>query len=73
MTALSDLRSIGLSVLTCERAEPEGYRCSECGERDSRTPLFKYATQIGRRMREHDGLFCSKDCHDRFHGLRRRA
>ena len=72
MSALSNLRSTGLSVLTCEAVEPEGYGCSECRERDSITPLFKYATVIGTRRREHDGLFCSKGCHDWYHGLRPR-
>jgi hypothetical protein len=69
----SDLSSTGLSVLTVERVDADGYRCSECGDAGDRNDqLLRYATQIGTRVRVHDGLFCSKACHDRFHGLRPR-
>lgn len=64
---LSDLRSVGLSVLTCERVDAEGQRCPECGDRCD--TLLRFSTRIGARVREHGGLFCSKDCHDRWHGL----
>ena len=70
MSKLSALRSVGLSVLTCERVDADGYHCSECGDpADDNGKLIRYATRIGNRVREHDGLFCSKECHDRFHGL----
>lgn len=67
MTALRELKSVGLSVLTVERVETDD-RCSECCEHGGGV-LLRYATRIGTRVREHDGLFCSKACHDRFHGL----
>lgn len=72
MSALrkSDLNSTGLSVLTCERVETDA-RCAECRD-DGGGKLLRYATRIGTRVREHDGLFCSKSCHDWFHGLRPR-
>jgi hypothetical protein len=76
MTALSSLRSTGLSVLTCERVDADGYHCAECHEAADRNgQLLQYATRIGHHVRVHDGLFCSKDCHDRYHGLapRRRS
>jgi hypothetical protein len=67
---LSDLKSTGLTVLTAERVDADGYHCSECGDpADRNGKLLRYCTQIGARSRPHDGLFCSKGCHDRFHGL----
>jgi len=71
MSALSDVRSVGLSVLTTERVDADGTRCAECldpADRDGM--LLQFATKIGARSRIHDGLFCSKDCHDRYHGLK---
>jgi hypothetical protein len=68
--ALRSVRSTGLSVLTSERVDAAGYHCAECNESpDDHGMLLQYATQIGARVRTHDGLFCSKDCHDRWHGL----
>lgn len=70
MSALSKLRSTGLSVLTCERIDADGYHCAECGDPpDDDGMLVQYTTKIGMRARIHDGLFCSKLCHDRYHGL----
>ena len=67
----SDLNSIGLSVLTCEPVGADGTHCAECGEdADRNGNLLRYSTMIGRRTRVHDGLFCCKDCHDRYHGLK---
>lgn len=73
MSALSDLKSTGLSVLTCERVETS-QSCSECREAggESGGMLLRFATRIGARERVHDGLFCSKGCHDWYHGLRPR-
>jgi len=71
--ALRDVRSIGLSVLTCQRVDAEGFGCSECGDRPDRDGmLLVFSTVIGARSRQHDGLFCSKQCHDWFYGLRPR-
>jgi hypothetical protein len=75
MSALrkSDLNSIGLSVLVCESVDACGTHCAECGEEADRNgKLLQYGTQIGPRVRVHDGLFCCKDCHDVWHGLRPR-
>jgi hypothetical protein len=63
----SDLKSTGLSVLTCEVVETDE-PCSKCHE-DSGGRLLQYATRVGNRVRIHPGLFCSKGCHDRFFGL----
>lgn len=73
MSSLSNLRSTGLSVLTVQRVDADGYHCAECGDpADRNGQLLQYATQIGARSRVHDGLFCSKDCHDHYHGLKPR-
>lgn len=56
--------------LECETADSRE-RCSECGERPDR--LLRYFTAMGAKRREHGGLFCSKLCHDIFHGLAPRA
>lgn len=70
----SDLKSTGLSVLVCESIDADGQHCAECGdEADRKGQLLQYATQIGARVRVHDGLFCTKDCHDRWHGLAPRS
>ena len=66
--ALRDLKSTGLSVLTCKIVESSQQRCSECCD-DCGGELLQYATRIGTRVRVHGGLFCSKQCHDRYHGL----
>jgi hypothetical protein len=69
MSALSDLKSVGLSVLTCEVVETDkDVPCAECHD-DGGGKLLRYATRIGTRVRVHDGLFCSNACHDRYHGL----
>jgi hypothetical protein len=68
-TRLRDHHSVGLTVLTDEAVDADGMRCSECGDTGPRDKLFIYSTVIGSRVRVHDGLFCSKLCHDMFHGL----
>jgi len=69
-----NLRNIvddGSSELTCAAVDADGAHCAECGdEADSRGRLLIFATRIGARIRVHDGMFCSKDCHDRWHGLK---
>lgn len=59
--------------LECEAVEPDfATRCSECGDTGPAGRLFKYSTVRGARSRPHDGLFCSRECHDRWHGLMKR-
>ena len=41
--------------------------CSWCGTKDRR--LYEYRTETdGGWSHEHKGLFCSKSCHDSYHG-----
>jgi hypothetical protein len=71
MTQAYALRSTGLSVLTCESVDADGHHCAECGdEADRRGMLLQFATRIGARVRIHGGLYCTKDCHDRYNGLK---
>lgn len=58
--------------LETEAIEPVRERCAECGELGPMDLLFRFVTVRGARRREHQGLFCSTDCHDRFYGLRPR-
>jgi len=62
-------RTDHLTKLVCESVEAGRDRCSECGDVGPKGMLFIYATERGARRRVHDGTFCSKLCHDRFHGL----
>lgn len=66
---LSDLKSAGLSVLTVEKIDAMGMHCSECGDTAQGDTLLIYTTRVGNRVRTHNGHFCSKVCHDRYHGL----
>ena len=58
--------------LETEAIEPLRERCAECGDLGPKDLLFRFVTVRGARRREHEGLFCSTDCHDRFYGLRAR-
>jgi hypothetical protein len=56
--------------LTCEAVEPDDReRCAECGDLGPNGTLFVYSTTRGARVRVHAGKFCSRPCHDRWHGL----
>jgi hypothetical protein len=57
-----------LTILRQESIEAMGVPCSECGETPRR--LLVFYTARGGQRRTHNGSFCSKQCHDRFHGLR---
>lgn len=68
---LRNIANDGSSELTCAAVDAEGSRCAECGdEADSQGRLLIFATRIGARIRVHEGMFCSRDCHDRWHGLK---
>lgn len=62
-------RTDHLTELVCEAVDASGDRCSECHDVAAGGKLLKYSTVRGARVRAHDGLFCSKVCHDMFHGL----
>ena len=57
-------------VLCKEVIEPMGIKCSEC--EGSPSELYVFYTMRGSRRRTHNGAFCSKKCHDIFHGLKPR-
>lgn len=44
-------------------------RCVECGDLGPNDKLFFFHTVRGAKWRRHDGAFCSKFCHDQWHGL----
>jgi hypothetical protein len=54
-------------TLCKEVIEPMGIKCSECGA--SPDELFVFYTLRGTNRRTHNGSFCNKLCHDRFHQL----
>lgn len=42
--------------------------CEWCGQKRKSGKLFLYLTETANgRQFEHDGLFCSKSCHDCYH------
>jgi hypothetical protein len=45
--------------------------CQECRDTAPRGIVFQFLTRRGPHRREHSGFFCSTDCHDRWHGLKR--
>lgn len=54
-----------------DSVEPDaGVRCAECGELGPKDLLFRYSSVRGRKVREHEGLFCCLSCHDRYYGVR---
>jgi hypothetical protein len=61
-----------LTELVVETIDAEGKHCAECHDTAQGDKLFVYYTRLGSRQRRHDGLFCSKDCHDIYHGLKAR-
>jgi hypothetical protein len=58
-----------LGIVPVERAP--GDRCTECHKRPA--VLLRFYTGMGAKRRDHEGMFCSKLCHDVFHGLAPRA
>jgi hypothetical protein len=65
-------KSDHLTELVCEAIDAMGDRCSECGETAAGGQLLIYTTVRGTSGRIHNGAFCSKFCHDWFHGLKPR-
>lgn len=55
--------------LICEAIDADGSLCPECGDVGPNDKLFVYSTKRGARVRPHDGAFCSRLCHDQWHGL----
>jgi hypothetical protein len=66
---LRGLDTTGITELICETIEADGMRCSECGDTAPGDKLLIYVTKRGANRRTHNGQFCSRPCHDRFHGL----
>lgn len=66
---LRGLDTTGITELVCEAIDADGQRCSECGDTAPGDKVLIYATLRGTNRRTHNGQFCSKACHDRFHGL----
>ena len=67
---MSVVRTDHLTELACETIDAEGHHCWECHDTAPGDRLLAFFTQRGAKARQHDGLFCSKDCHDRYHGLK---
>lgn len=63
-------RTDHLTTLTVETIDAMGMICSHCGNVAAGNKLKIYATVRGARSRTHNGEFCSKLCHDIFHGLK---
>ena len=57
------------TTLETESVDAEGRVCSECHDTAPNDKLIVYYTLLGLKHRQHDGLFCSKVCHDVYHGL----
>jgi hypothetical protein len=66
-------RTDHLTELQYETVDADGVRCSECGGVAKHNKLLIYATVRGTKRRTHNGSFCSKLCHDIFHGLKPRS
>jgi hypothetical protein len=65
-------RTDHLTELLTEAIDAEGKTCPECHDVGPHDRLFVFSTRHGKRVRVHDGAFCSKFCHDIYHGLRPR-
>jgi len=59
---------VGIVTLHRETIDAMGVTCSECGAAPNRLNVFW--TERGSNRRTHNGQFCSKRCHDIFHGLK---
>lgn len=55
--------------LRCETIDADGQVCLECHEVGPKDHLFVFSTVRGGKVRAHDGIFCSQQCHDRWHGV----
>ena len=64
-------RNDHLVTLQHETIDAMGVTCSECGKAAKK--LLVFYTMRGSNRRTHNGQFCSKRCHDIFHGLKPRA
>ena len=64
------VRSDHLVELQFERIDAMGVTCSECEAAPKRLLIFY--TMRGTKRRTHNGQFCTKNCHDVFHGLKPR-
>lgn len=62
-------RTDHLTELLTQAIDAEGKTCPECHDVAPHDQLFVFSTRHGARVRVHDGAFCSKLCHDIYHGL----
>jgi hypothetical protein len=60
------------AVFLVEGVDAGGYGCFECGSTADDGYLLRFSTRSGAEVHEDGGLFCSKNCHDWWHGLRPR-
>jgi hypothetical protein len=61
-----------LTVLECEAVDADWQVCPECGDVGPNDTLLRFTTvrcNGAGKHRKHAGLFCSKQCHDIWHGL----
>lgn len=72
---MSDWKQIGRNPFAREtlyrRSVSHPFGCSECGKFNGKGRLFEYGSQtdgIATRITSHKGKFCSKSCHDAYHG-----
>lgn len=63
-------RTDHLYKLVSVAVDADGHRCLECGESAADGKLLKFYSARGSRARDHSGLFCSVDCHDRYVGVK---
>ena len=56
--------------LVAEPVDANGDRCPECGDVGPGHKLYTYWSVRGNKSRRHEGTFCSRDCHDIWHGLK---
>ena len=66
-------RADHLYTLETELIEAGNMTCLECHDTLAGDKLIVFYSVRGTRVREHKGAFCSKDCHDRYHGLKSRG
>jgi hypothetical protein len=63
-------RNDHVTELVFETIDAMGDHCSQCDKTAKGNKLLVFATVNGARQRTHNGAFCSKRCHDIFHGLK---
>ncbi len=65
-------RTDHLYELVTETIDANGKACPECHDTAPGDKLLVFFTVRGQRSRQHRGAFCSRECHDIYHGLKPR-